>query len=339
MDYKVSFSNSAPEEVLNLLQATASDDSNERAIAQNEFAKALELPLRQGVLYGDVVRNVYEPVKFAPGTTVEWPLDLLAPGEEDEFVAYTSPGIGKIAERRVEGDYVTIPTYEISAGINWALKYAFEANWNVVSRALQVLENSFVKKINDEGWHTLLTCGVDRNILVYDADASAGQFTKRLVSLMKTVMVRNAGGNSASIRQGALTDMFLSPEAIEDIRNWGVDQVDELTRREIYMSSDDSERLTRIFGVNLHPLRELGEGQEYQLFVTGTLGGTLQASDVELVVGVDMKNRDSFVMPYKRELQLFADPTLHRRGEEGYYGRMDCGFGCLDSRRLILGSF
>lgn len=337
MDYGKIFD--APEDVLGLLKSTASDNPSERVQAQVNFAKALELPLRQGVLYGDVVRNVFQPVKYAPGATIEWPLDLLAPGQEDEFVAYTSPGIGKPGERRVEGDFVTVPTYPISNSIQWALRYAFEANWNVVARALQVLEAGFVKKLNDDGWHTVLTAAVDRNALVFDADASAGQFTKRLVSLMKNVMVRQGGGNSTSLRQSALTDMFVSPEALEGIRNWGVDQVDELTRREIYLASDDSDRITRIFGVNLHELREFGEGQEYQLFFTGTLAGTLQASDVELVIGLDMKNSDSFIMPVKREIQMWPIENLHIRGEEGYYGRGEFGFAVLDTRRVLAGSF
>lgn len=337
MDFHKLFN--APEDVLSLLRATAAESPAERDKAQFEFAKALETPLRQGVLYGDIVRNVYQPVKYAPGTSIEWPLDLLAPGQEDEFVAYTSPGIGKIGERRVEGDYVSVPTYEISSSIQWALRFAFEANWNVVARALQVLEYGFVKKINDDGWHTILTAVVDRNVCVYDADASTGQFTKRLVSLMKNVMVRNGGGNSASANQAALTDLFLSPEALEDIRNWGVDQVDELTRRDIYLASDDSEKLTRIFGVNLHALREFGEGQEYQLFYTNTLGGTINASDTEVVVGLDMGKNDSFIMPYKREIQVWPDGSLHRRGEEGYYGRGEFGFAVLDTRRVLAGSF
>jgi len=83
------------------------------------------------------------------------------------------------------------------------------------------------KKINDDCWHTILAAGVDRNILVYDNDAAAGQFTKRLVSLLKIVMRRNAGGNSASLKRGQLTDVYLSPEGVEDMRNWGIDQIDE----------------------------------------------------------------------------------------------------------------
>jgi hypothetical protein len=199
------------------------------------------------------------------------------------------------------------------------------------------LEASFVKKINDDGWNTLLTAGADRNILVFDADATAGQFTKRLVSLLKSVMVRNGGGNTGSIRRAKLTDIFLSPEALEDIRSWGVDQVDEVTRREIYTAADGT--INRIFGVNLQDLTEFGEGQEYQAFFTSTLGGSLATGDLELVVGMDMLNNDSFLMPVKQDVTIFEDPALHRQQRAGFYGWAELGFACLDNRRILLGSF
>jgi hypothetical protein len=205
---------------------------------------------------------------------------------------------------------------------------------------MQVLESSFTKKMNDDGWHTLLAASVDRNILVFDADAAAGQFTKRQISLMKTVMRRNAGGNSGSLNRGRLTDIYLSPEGLEDIRNWGVDQADDTTRREIYVGSDDSAALTRIFGVNLHALDELGQGQEYQNYFTSNLSGSLgPASDVELIVGLDLQSNDSFVMPVKQEVTVFEDDALHRHQKMGFYGFAEIGFGVLDSRRVLLGSF
>jgi len=272
-----------------------------------------------------------------PGTTSEFPLDLLAPGEEDEFVAYTNPGHGRIPERQVEGDYVMVPTYSITASIDWLLRYAREARWDIVGRAMQVLEASFVKKMNDDGWHTVLAAGVDRNIMVYDADATAGQFTKRLVSLMKTVMRRNGGGNTGSISRSKLSDLYLSPEALEDIRNWQVDQIDEITRREIFMAADGG--ITRLFQVNLHDIDELGESQEYQNFFTNQLSGSLQGSDLELVVGLDLGNRDSFIMPVKQEVQIFEDDNLHRHQKAGLYGWAELGFAVLDNRRVLLGSF
>lgn len=325
-------------EFLDLLRRSGSSDKTVAIAAQREVAKALETPLRQGVLFGDIVSGIYESMPLEPGASPEFPLDLLAPGTEMEHVAYTNPGNGRIPERHVEGDYVMINTYGITSSIDFLLKYAREANWNVVARAMQVLESSFTKKMNDDGWHTLLAAAVDRNILVFDADAAAGQFTKRLVSLMKTVMRRNGGGNSVTA-PGRLTDLYLSPEAIEDIRNWGVDQLDEVSRREIYVAADNGPAITRVFNVNLVDIFELGDGQEYQSYFTSDLGGSLQGSDVELVVGLDRSANDSFVMPVKSTVEVWEDETLHRHQRQGYYGWAELGFAVLDNRRVLAGSF
>lgn len=325
-------------EFLELLRRSGDSDKAVATQAQREIAKALETPLRKGVLFGDVVRGIYEAMPLEPGASPEFPLDLLAPGTEIDHIAFTNPGNGRIPEKHVESDYVMINTYGVTSSIDFLLRYAREANWNVVGRAMQVLESSFVKKMNDDGWHTLLAAAVDRNILVYDGDAGAGQFTKRLVSLMKTVMRRNGGGNSVTA-PGRLTDLYMSPEAIEDIRNWGIDQLDEVSRREIYVASDNGPQLTRVFGVNLHDLFEFGDGQEYQDYFLNDLGGSIEAADVELVVGIDQSANDSFVMPVKKEVEIFEDPALHRHQRQGYYGWAEMGFGVLDNRRIIAGSF
>jgi hypothetical protein len=133
-----------------------------------------------------------------------------------------------------------------------------------------------------------------------------------------------------------LTDLYVSPEAMEDIRNWGVDQVDEVTRREIYTAADGA--LNRVFGVNLHDLDELGVGQEYQLFYTSTLGASMPGSDTEVVVGLDLRKNDSFVMPIRQEVQIFEDETLHRQKRAGFYGWAELGFAVLDNRRVLIGS-
>ena len=323
-------------ELTDLLVRSGSLNKEEALAANSEFAKALELPLRQGILNGNILDNIFEPVVLAQNATPEFPLDFIAPGTEKDFVAYTIPNHGYIPERHVEGDYVMVPTYDIGASIDYLLKYARDARWDVVGRAMEVMEAQFVKKMNDDGWHTILAAGVDRNIIVYDTDASAGLFSKRLVSLMKTVMRRNGGGNSSSNNRGMLTDLYVSPEAMEDIRNWGLDQLDEVSRREIYVAADGT--LNRVFGVNLHDRDELGEGQEYQLFFDGPLGGQLPSPKVELVVGLDLRKNDSFIMPVRQEVQIFEDDTLHRQKRAGFYGWAEQGFAVLDNRRVLLGA-
>ena len=324
------------DEMNQLLAKAGSYDSNESMNAMAEIAKALELPLRKGVMDGDILGGIFEAIQLAPGATSEFPLDFLAPGTESEFVAYTIPNHGRIPERHVEGDYVMVPTYDIGASIDFLLKYARDARWDVVGRATEVLQKSFVKKMNDDGWHTLLSAGADRNILIYDADAANGTFSKRLVSLMKVVMRRNGGGNSSSINRGMLTDLYISPEAEEDIRNFGVDELDEVSRREVI--TQEGGLLARMFGVNLHVLDELGDGQEYNDYYLADLSGTLPAGKQEIVVGLDLTNRDSFVMPVRQGVQIWEDPTLHRQRRAGMYGWAEQGFAALDTRRVLLGA-
>ena len=335
----MSYTERPSEEFISVLRKCGDSDMEVALAAQREFAKALELPLRKGVLIGNILGNIFETINVEPGGSTEYPLDLLAPGLEGEHVAYTNPGHGRVPERAVESDYVMIPTYSIASSIDFLLRYAREARWDITARAMQVLEAGFVKKMNDDGWHTLLAAGVDRNILVYDGDATAGMFSNRLVSLMQTVMRRNAGGNTGSGDRGRLTDLYVSPEALEDVRNWGFDQISDATRTAIYNAGGDGAPITNIFGVNLHDLDELGEGQEYQAFFEDGLGGSVQGSDSELVIGLDQGANDSFVMPMKQQVSIHEDPTLHRQQRVGWYGFAELGFGVLDNRRVILGSF
>jgi hypothetical protein len=324
-------------EMNQLLSRAGSLKREESLAATAELAKALELPLRKGVMSGNILDGIFEAINLQPGATAEFPLDFLAPGTEKEFVAFTIPNHGRIPERHVEGDYVMVPTYDVGASIDWLLKYARDARWDVVGRAMDVLQGQFVKKMNDDGWHTLLSAGADRNILIYDGDASSGMFSKRLVSLLKVVMRRNGGGNSTSINRGELTDLYLSPEGHEDIRNWGVDEVDEFTRRDLI--TKEGGLLVRIFQVNLHTLDELGEGQEYQNFYTVDLSGTMPAGKNEILVGLDLRNNDSFVMPVRAPVQVFEDEALHRQRRAGMYGWAEHGFAALDTRRVLLGAF
>ena len=326
-------------EMRNLMRAAGSSNEKQAMSAQWELAKALELPLQQGVFDGDIISpfGIFEVIQLDPGAPREWPLDFVAPGTEGDYVAYTIPNHGYIPQRSVEGDYVMIPGYDIGNSIDTNLKYIRHATWQVLGRMDEALRAGFTKKLNDDGWHVILAAGVERNIVVRDSDkAASGQFTKRAVSLAKTVMRRNGGGNSTTVNRGKLTDLYLSPESMEDIRNWNVDQIDPVTRREIFIARENA--LSNIYGVNLHDLDELGEGQEYQLFLENELSVTLPGGDVEVAVGLDQSKSDSFITMMGPEgLEVFPDPVLHRQRRYGVYSWMqDIGFASLDGRRIIL---
>ena len=47
--------------------------------------------------------------------------------------------------RTVESDYVAVPCYDIANSIDWNIKYSRDARWNILGRAMEVLEAGFVK--------------------------------------------------------------------------------------------------------------------------------------------------------------------------------------------------
>jgi hypothetical protein len=134
-----------------LLKRSASSDETVSRAALRQISVALELPLRQGIMSGDILGNIFESITLEHGTNPEFPLDFLSPGSEDLFVAYAVPAHGKLPEQQIESDYVTVPTYEVGQSMSWLNKWAKNARWDVVSRAMQVFEAGFVKKLNDDG--------------------------------------------------------------------------------------------------------------------------------------------------------------------------------------------
>lgn len=337
---------------IEMLKRTASTD---RAVAQkamHALGQALQIPLRSALLNGDILAGIYSPEILDPSATAEYPIDFLTADNQDEFIAYTVPSEGAIPTRAIVGDVVTVQTFDIANAIDWPLKYARQARWNVVARAMEVMEAGFVRKMNTDGWNAIISAGAGRTDfnggapMVVDGNATAGQFTKRLVSLMKTTMTRLSGGNSSTQSRGQLTDLYISPEALEDIRDWdgANDGVDDFTLRAIFQANDNtgndslSGPLAGFYGVRLHSITELGVGQEFQNFFD-TLGLSMGTSDEEIVVGLDLQQDDSFVMPVKEELSIFEADELHRRRRAGFYGWQEHGFGVLDARRVLLGSF
>jgi hypothetical protein len=331
------FSNKDQELILQTFRDAGSNNEAVAVKASAEIVKALEEPIRQVLLSGDTLEGIFSPETYVDGREPKYHLDLLTPSNEKEYAAYVHPGVGYIPQKRVTADWTMVPTYEIANAIDIKRTTVRDASWNVVQRMMEILEAGFVMKMNDDGWQTLFTAGVDRGLYVNDTNAAAGQLTPRLITLLQTVMRRNGGGNTGSRTRSRLTHLFVSPEAQSDIRTWTLDLVPDEVRKNIYYSQEGSGEMLNVFGTEIRSLDELGEGQEYQNFFT-QIGGTLAGSDVEVVIGLDKTRNDSFVMPVKELLTIQEDPTLRRHGLVGWYGHQEQGFACLDSRRVILGS-
>ena len=294
--------------------------------------------INEGVLPGDIFSDIFETNMLGWDQYPSYPADLVAPGTEGEFAAYTVPQNGAIPRRLVEGDELTISTYRIGNSIDWNIRYARAGRIDVVTRALQAFQNGFVQKMNDDAWHTIIAAGLDRGLMAYDTSATDGVFSKKLLQIMKISMIRNGGGNLASNNGFNLTDIYISPECMEDIVNFSNTDLSELSRRDMEISAEGT--VKRLFGVNLHVLTELGDGQAYTNYFKNTLSGSLNGSDTELIVGLDRSRQiNPFIMPVRGSgIEIYYDEALARSGVVGFWGAVETGFAVLDSRSVLLAS-
>jgi hypothetical protein len=316
--------------------------SSDRKVAQKALALLIQTmgtPIRQGIMDGDIVSGIFTREIIKQGTTPEYPLDWLVPGTEADWGAYTVPFHGYIPQRSFSHDNVMISAYEIANAIDWPIQYAKNARWNVVARALEVYANGFIRKFNDDGWATIITAAYDREVLVTDGKAAEDEITPRLFTLMSVLMRRNGGGNTASQAGFRLTDVFMSTEAIAAMREWDLSLVPENVRSRIF-NANSFQPIVGLFGITFNELMELGIGQQYQLFYENALQATMPGNTKEIVIGLDLRDKERFfVMPVTETLQTFDDESMHRQRRLGVYGWTSAGFATLDNRPTILGAY
>lgn len=327
--------NKPPAHLVDIMKKAGDSDPYVAWPNQRLFAKAVSLPLEEALLAGDILGGLFQTVNLTNGESLDYPLDILNPGQEEDFIAYVCPDQGRIPERQVSADYLHLRTFRIANSIDMLLRIIRDANWDVLGRALQVMEAGFTMKMNVDGWRTLISSAESRGLEIYDSAATAGVFSRRLLSLMKIEFRRN-GGKFTHVNRRKMTHLYLSPEGIEDIRLWGVGEVDDLTRRDLFLMSDGT--IPSIAGVKLVDLDEFGVGQAHNDYYVQVKGAAIANSKVEICIGADLSN-PSFVMPVRESLMVTNDPMLHRSQKAGFYGWFEAGYAALDNRDLLVGAY
>jgi len=327
--------NKPPAHLAELMKKAGDSDPYVAWPHQRLFAKAISLPLEEALLAGDILGGLFQTINLTNGESLDYPLDLLNPGDEEDFIAYVCPDQGRIPERQISGDYLHLRTYRIANSIDMILRIIRDANWDVLGRALQIMQAGFVQKMNVDGWRTIISSAESRGLEIYDSAATAGVFSRRLLSLMKIEFRRN-GGTFTHVNRRKMTHLVLSPEGVEDIRLWGATEVDDLTRRDLFLMSDGT--IPTIAGVKLMDLDEFGVGQSLNDYYVEVKGSAIGNSKLEIAIGMDMNN-PALVMPVREALMVTNDPMLHRSQKAGFYGWFEGGFASLDNRNLLVGAY
>jgi hypothetical protein len=299
-------------------------------IVQGNYAREVVWP-------GDIITDIFTVQMVDSDTTaVEYPISPLI-GEEDEYTAIVMPDEGAVPERIVTGDSAFVKPFDIGNSIYWKQSFTKQGNMAAINTKLSAFSAGFVQKINDIGWQTLLSAAKARAWKVSSA-TTTGIFGRELVTQLILQMRRRGGGNNASTKRFNMTDLYISPEAFEDILLWDTtDGLSDATAQQLWGKGFTDG--IPLHGVILHVLDELGVGQRYEEFVEVTLGGTHTNSTLEYVLGLDMSKRDSFMMPVAEQISMIPDDSVLKRRLMGYYGFATLGAGCLDNRAVALGEF
>jgi hypothetical protein len=223
----------------------------------------------------------------------------------------------------------------ISNSIDVSLRILRDSNWDILGRMVEVLEAGFRAKMNIDGWRTIIAAAASRGVQINDTAATAGLPSRRLFSNLGIEM-RRQGGNFTALRRRKISHVFLSPEGMEGIRNWSATELDDITRREFYLTTLGD--ISKLGDIELVVLDEFGETETFNDYYKNTLSVAIANSKKEICVAADLR-AGSLIMPVREKLMITSDPLMHRAGKAGMYGWFEGGFSSLDNRDLLIGAF
>lgn len=356
------------QESLELIKALASQDQNTVYEAQIAIAEIVGPVLETQANQAPVLSNLFELKTVNEGANPSIPLDAYRDmTDENTFSIWTQSVDGGLPSneiRPVTGEF-KITLARVDSAQNFHKKYIEQGQIDVVAQAFQRMAQEMLVK-DETASATLIFAAlanaktngkqhVVRSVipgrLTLDDFNNLKIFSKRLYKSW-------AGGTPQGPSKAGFTDLFLSPEAMGEIRKMaynpvntqpapmegavknGIGAPDEI-RKQLYSSAGDP----TFFGVTFHEYNEFGIGQKYnKLFAKFAgekqFGGEkFDETTSEIILGIDdsvdslyrfaSTNGNGQTMTFEPD-----DQYTRRSGKIGWFGYKDEGRFILDNRAL-----
>lgn len=288
-------------EKVQLLKSIASDETG---VSRKDYIQSRAAVLLPLIGTQPTVRKIFKPEVLTGDAQAKY----LVSFDYTELATYL-PKVGSAVVRHLESDELYIPTFGIEAGAAFPMDIAEQGRIDVAAEATRLLGDRVIAKEEAAGWATikqtflLLNTGVQR---VYCSGSSEAfhSFSKKAVNKMAIQM---------DLQRRQLTDIFISPQSMGDVREWSTSSIDYLTQREIFVNgglpgeSIWNIRLNKVYDSNLVANTEAW--------------------------GFDVRTFGK--MPIRKELVTYEDPTAILRWEIGMIGRELVGFGVTDSYAVV----
>jgi hypothetical protein len=341
-----------PEQV-ELIKAMASRESTVAKEAQEAFAAFIGPVVNKVLMEAATSSAVYTDLAFDEDDSPSIPLDLFQ-GEGEGLVSVWSQNVaGGLPTSTVEGlSELKVSTYRLDSAVSFLKRYARRGRLDVASKAIERMTNEVLVKQERNAWAVVLKALADSGNTVAQGGSTESFTLAKLNTLVKNVKRLNKSyANGTTNSSYGLTDIFVSPETMSDIRAFAYNPVGGFAssgttststtdlpagvREEIYRGGGSQE----IYGISIHELVELGSNQKYNKLFNEFYSGTFADGD-DVIVGLDL-TKDAFVRPIARNADsgstftAMPDDQFVARSEKiGFYGSLEEGRVCIDSRAV-----
>lgn len=362
---KVTFENENKAKALEIFKAIASKDRVKSWEAQEALAALVGPVVDQVLAQAATHKLIYQSIRYdlSQGSP-SIPIDTYFGNTEGALKVWSQSMPGGTATNLVNGgDEYRFTTHTLNSAVAFNKKYVEQARLDVLSKGIERLAQEVLVIQEWQAWFVLLSAlgGATTDGVTHLIDATtAGTFQlddlNRLMTKQKRLRKSWAGGTPGATPGSGMTDLFVSPEVMEDIRAMAYQPVNTrsgalTTSGATSIALPDAERMelwrnagaSSLFNVRIHELLEFGVGQVYNHTFDGVYSGspTFANATDELVLGADL-SVDCAVMVEGTDRDsdnVFRtqadDQFIGRSGKVGWYGEAEMGFVVADTKALV----
>jgi len=344
------------EEQVELVKAMASRNREVAYEAQMALAEFIGPVLAEVVNQAPTISNLFTNFQFNDMDSPSIPLDL--------YYDVTAPDYVKVYSTSVPGGLPTntvtptasemkFTTYRLDSAVDFDKRYAAKSRLDVVGKSFTRIAQEILLRQESTSANLILGAlfAARTNGVVHTQTANGNTLVlddfNKLLTKAKRINTAWTGGTPEGRIKG-ITDMIMSPEAVQGLRAMaynpintntgpvagngtdGIAATDEM-RNAIYQNAG----IPEFYGISIMEINELGLDQKFTNVWTG-LGG----AGTDLVIGLD-RSRESLFRAVAldsetgSEFTLLADDQYSIRQQKiGYYGSLEEGRMILDDRVL-----
>ncbi len=347
------------EEQVELVKAMASRNRDVAYEAQQALAEFIGPVLSEVIGQAPTLSNLFTSFQFNEMDSPSIPLDL--------YYDVTAPDYVKVYSTTVPGGLPTntvtptvsemkFNTYRLDSAVDFDKRYAAKSRMDVIGKTFTRIAQEILLRQEDTSANLILgsladaqTNGQDHLVSASGGNLILDDFNK-LLTLAKRINTAWTGGAPEGGRSKGVTDLIMSPEAVEGLRAMAYNPIntepglgagtaipatDEM-RNSIYSNGG----IPEFYGISIMEINELGTTNGTAQKFLATWNALSSRTDNDLVIGLD-RGRESLFRAIAldaesgSELSLLADDQYSVRQQKiGYYGSMEEGRMILDNRVL-----